>query len=147
MYRNTCNADDRYYSLVSKYHALFNEEEEIKEYPFNKMAEAVPLSLKTAVLGKIGYPCAEVWYKFIADDDIIHSNDSNRTYIIGTSGLLDTEGCLFDSNGLKVALIENGMVDNNFRIVCNLEYGKTYYLRVKAYCYHTGFYKVWVDYR
>lgn len=107
----------------------------------NSMKTATSIALNSWKNGTIGCSGDEVWYKFVANSAIAHSSGGSGQYTIYTQGSLDTMGYLYDSNGNLVASNDdcNGL---NFSITASLNYGTTYYLKVKAWSSNTGSYNV-----
>ena len=107
----------------------------------NSMKTAISIALNSWKNGTIGCSGDEVWYKFVANSATSHSGGGAGQYTIYTQGSLDTMGYLYDSNGNLVASNDdcNGL---NFSITANLNYGATYYLKVKAWSSNTGIYNV-----
>ena len=107
----------------------------------NSMKTAISIALNSWKNGTIGCSGDEVWYKFVANSATAHSGGGAGQYTIYTQGSLDTMGYLYDSNGNLVASNDdcNGL---NFSITANLNYGATYYLKVKAWSSNTGIYNV-----
>ena len=107
----------------------------------NSMRTAISIALNSWKNGTIGCSGDEVWYKFVANSATAHSGGGAGQYTIYTQGSLDTMGYLYDSNGNLVASNDdcNGL---NFSITATLNYGATYYLKVKAWSSNTGSYSV-----
>ena len=107
----------------------------------NSMKTAISIALNSWKNGTIGCSGDEVWYKFVANSATAHSGGGAGKYTIYTQGSLDTMGYLYDSNGNLVASNDdcNGL---NFSITATLNYGATYYLKVKAWSSNTGIYNV-----
>ena len=86
--------------------------------------------------GRICCPGAEQWFKFVA----------TRTgqYTICTTGDLDTVGTLYDCCGNQIIRVDDyapcGKI--NFRIICNLSAGNTYYIKVGVFGDDTGSYAI-----
>ena len=107
----------------------------------NSMNTAISIALNSWKNGTIGCSGDEAWYKFVANSATAHSGGGAGQYTIYTQGSLDTMGYLYDSNGNLIASNDdcNGL---NFSITANLNYGATYYLKVKAWSSNTGIYSV-----
>lgn len=88
------------------------------------METAATISDESYTSGYICCPGAEQWFKFVA----------TRTgrYTICTTGSLDTIGTLYDCCGNQITRVDDyapcGKI--NFRIICNLTDGNTYYVKV-----------------
>ena len=88
------------------------------------METAETISDESRTSGYICCPGAEQWFKFVA----------TRTgqYTICTTGKLDTIGTLYDCCGNQIDRVDDyapcGKI--NFRIICNLSEGNTYYVKV-----------------
>lgn len=88
------------------------------------METAATISDESYTSGYICCPGAEQWFKFVA----------TRTgqYTICTTGNLDTIGTLYDCCGNQITTVDDyapcGKI--NFRIICNLTEGNTYYIKV-----------------
>ena len=115
----------------------------------NQMANAISLRFNEWKNGSIACPCDEVWYKFVANASAAHLNGAKGQYTIYTKSSMDTWGELYDSNGV---LLNNARNDDdagdyyNFSITEYLEYGTTYYVRVKGYSSKTGNYSIGIEY-
>ncbi|MBQ8407892.1 MAG: hypothetical protein IJY39_03420, partial [Clostridia bacterium] len=109
----------------------------------NSMKTAISIALNSWKNGTIGCYGDEVWYKFVANSTTAHSGGGAGQYTIYTQGSLDTMGYLYDSNGNLVASNDdcNAL---NFSITANLNYGATYYLKVKAWNSNTGSYNLMI---
>ena len=107
----------------------------------NSMKTAIAIALNSWKNGTIGCSGDEVWYKFVANSATAHFGGGAGQYTIYTRGSLDTMGYLYDSNGNLVASNDDSN-DLNFSITANLNYGATYYLKVKAWSSNTGCYNV-----
>ena len=99
----------------------------------NTMATAIPLTLNNWKSGYISCVGSFVWYKFTTNDASYHPNGNNSNYTITSSGYLDTYVTLYDSNGNVLASDDDSGDDLNFRLSRNLEYDRTYYLKLGAY--------------
>ena len=106
----------------------------------NTMQTAHYLPLSSWVNGCICCPGAEIWYRFTAGI----SNASE--YIIYSSGSLDVVAYLYDSNGNYITQGDDEAGFPNFRITRQLTYGRTYYVKVKAYGNNTGNYNIRINY-
>ncbi len=112
----------------------------------NDMASAINLPFINWQRGRISCPGADIWYKFTANISDAHPNGSPGWYIVHTQGSLDTIGYLYDSYGNQIAFNDDNGSDMSFRIWTQLNYGETYFLRVKAYGNNTGDFDVRVSY-
>ena len=98
------------------------------------METAATISDESYTSGHICCPGAEQWFKFVA----------TRTgqYTICTTGNLDTVGTLYDCCGNQITRVDDyapcGKI--NFRIICNLTEGNTYYVKVGVFGDDTGSY-------
>jgi len=117
------------------------EEIDYSEISNNSMKDALDLTYNKWTLGRISNANDFVWYKFVADVEEAHNDECIGNYTFYTSGSLDTVGFLYDETGKQIAYNDdsNGY---NFAIAANLTFGKTYYLKVKAWSTRTGSYKV-----
>ena len=98
------------------------------------METAETISDESYTSGYICCPGAEQWFKFVA----------TRTgrYTICTTGSLDTIGTLYDCYGNQIVEVDDYALCGkiNFRIICNLTAGNTYYVKVRVYGDNTGIY-------
>jgi len=105
------------------------------------METAANISDESYTSGYICCPGAEQWFKFVA----------TRTgqYTICTTGNLDTVGTLYDCCGNQITRVDDyapcGKI--NFRIICNLTEGNTYYVKVGVFGDDTGSYTLRVTER
>ena len=105
------------------------------------METAATISDESYTSGYICCPGAEQWFKFVA----------TRTgqYTICTTGNLDTVGTLYDCCGNQITRVDDyapcGKI--NFRIICNLSEGNTYYVKVGVFGDDTGSYTLRVTER
>lgn len=105
------------------------------------METAATISDESYTSGYICCPGAEQWFKFVA----------TRTgqYTICTTGNLDTVGTLYDRGGNQITRVDDyapcGKI--NFRIICNLSEGNTYYVKVGVFGGNTGSYTLRVTER
>lgn len=105
------------------------------------METAATISDESYTSGYICCPGAEQWFKFVA----------TRTgqYTICTTGNLDTIGTLYDCCGNFLTEVDDyapcGKI--NFRIICNLSEGNTYYVKVGVFGDDTGSYTLRVTER
>ena len=105
------------------------------------METAATISDESYISGYICCPGAEQWFKFVA----------TRTgqYTICTTGNLDTIGTLYDCGGNQITRVDDyapcGKI--NFRIICNLTEGNTYYVKVGIFGDDTGNYTLRVTER
>ena len=102
--------------------------------PNISMESAATISDESYTSGCICCPGAEQWFKFVAT--------RNGQYTICTTGNLDTVGTLYDCYGNQIIEVDDyvpcGKI--NFRIICNLTEGNTYYVKVGAFGGNTGSY-------
>lgn len=88
------------------------------------METAATISDESYTSGYICCPGAEQWFKFVAT--------RIGRYTICTTGNLDTVGTLYDCCGNQITRVDDyapcGKI--NFRIICNLTEGNTYYIKV-----------------
>lgn len=103
--------------------------------PGNKnMENAKRISDESNTGGCICCPGSEQWFVFTAA--------RTGRYSILTTGSSDTVGTLYDCCGNQLAEVDDyapcGKI--NFRIVCNLTAGATYYVKVRLYGSNTGSY-------
>ncbi len=112
----------------------------------NDMASAINAPLVNWVDGCIGCPGGEVWYKFITVASEAHPNGGKGWYGIQTQGSLDTMGYLYDSYGNQIDYDDDGGNNLNFKITHQLEYGETYYVKVRAFGSNTGSFYFKVDF-
>lgn len=105
------------------------------------METAAAISDEGYTSGCICCPGAEQWFKFVAT--------RNGQYTICTTGSLDTIGTLYDCCGNLITEVDDyapcGKI--NFRIICNLTAGNTYYVKVRIYGNDTGNYTLEVTER
>ena len=106
----------------------------------NTMQTAYYLPISSWMNGCICCPGTEIWYRFTAGI----SNASE--YIIYSSGSLDVVAYLYDSNGNYITQGDDEAGFPNFRITRQLTYGRTYYVKVKAYGNNTGNYNIRINY-
>ncbi len=105
------------------------------------METAATIADESYTSGYICCPGAEQWFKFVA----------TRTgqYTICTTGNLDTIGTLYDCCGNQIDRVDDyapcGKI--NFRIICNLSEGNTYYVKVGVFGDDTGSYTLRVTER
>lgn len=112
----------------------------------NDMSSAISLSFFSWQTGYITCPGNEVWYKFTTNVTSPHPNGSLGWYAVQTQGSLDTIGTLYDSYGNQIGYNDDADNGLNFKISAQLAYGKTYYIRVKAYHNSIGSFSIKVDY-
>ena len=93
---------------------------------------AISLTLNTWEKGCICCPEGEVWYKFVAYDNVSHKTSDIVKHTITTTGSLNTRGTLYDSNGNFIVLDDSDGGGNNFKIYEKLTIGETYYVKVEA---------------
>ena len=106
----------------------------------NTMQTAYYLPLSSWMNGCICCPGTEIWYRFTAG-----MSNANE-YIIYSSGSLDVVAYLYDSNGNYITQGDDEAGFPNFRITRQLTYGRTYYVKVKAYGNNTGNYNIRINY-
>lgn len=98
------------------------------------MENAKRISDESNTVGCICCPGSEQWFVFTAA--------RTGRYSILTTGSSDTVGTLYDCCGNQLAEVDDyapcGKI--NFRIVCNLTAGATYYVKVRLYGSNTGSY-------
>lgn len=98
------------------------------------MENAKRISDESNTGGCICCPGSEQWFVFTAA--------RTGRYTILTTGSSDTVGTLYDCCGNQLAEVDDyapcGKI--NFRIVCNLTAGATYYVKVRLYGSNTGSY-------
>ena len=112
----------------------------------NDMSTAINVPFFSWQTGEICCPGNEVWYKFTTAAGEAHPNGSKGWYGIQTQGSLDTMGYLYDAYGNQIDDDDDGGNNLNFKITYQLEYGKTYYVKVRAYGSNTGSFSIKVDY-
>lgn len=112
----------------------------------NDMSSAINAPLVNWVDGCIGCPGGEVWYKFTTIASEAHPNGSKGWYGIQTQGSLDTMGYLYDAYGNQIDYDDSSGNNMNFKITHQLDYGETYYVKVKAYGNNTGSFYFKVDF-
>ena len=80
------------------------------------------------------------WYAFTAQESGLHIIKTEST----NGENLDTQGYLLDENGVQVAMNDDVSFPNNpnFFMACELEAGKTYYVRVNAFSNQVGAYRL-----
>ena len=124
-----CDVDDYYggYSSDNMYSAI--------DIPFFYWDEAY-----------IACPGDEIWYKFTTTVGEAHPNGSKGWYGIQTQGSLDTVGYLYDVYGNQIDYDDDDGNNLNFKITKQLDYGQTYYVKVRAYGDNTGSFSFKVDY-
>ena len=98
----------------------------------NTMETAREIQLEQFVSGQICCPGAEQWFKF--------TTAGSGIYTIYTTGSLDTEGTLYDCDGLKLEEADNYNGRINFRIVADLPTEELYYIKVTGAKQNTGSY-------
>lgn len=101
------------------------------------MATASCLTISQWHTGAISSPDAQKWYQFIVP--------KTDTYIVQTTGSLDTVGHLYNSGGSLIESNDDGGGDLNFRIEATLVGGLTYYIQVQAYGSNTGSFDLVVE--
>ncbi len=112
----------------------------------NDMASAINVPFFSWQSAYISCPGNEIWYKFTTTVGEVHPNGSRGWYGIQTQGSLDTVGYLYDAYGNQIDYDDDSGNDLNFKIVKQLEYGETYYVKVRAYGSNTGSFSFKVDY-
>lgn len=112
----------------------------------NEMASAITIPFINWQSGSINCSGNEVWYKFTANVNGVHPNGSPGWYTAHTQGSLDTVGYLYDSSGNQLAYNDDNGGDLNFNFWVQLNYGQTYYIRLRAYGSNIGSYQVRVSY-
>ena len=100
------------------------------------METAKQIITESLIIGCICCPETEEWFKFTAPQ--------TKKYTIYTTGTLDTIGTIYNSSGTTIAsnddYFDNGNL--NFRIICDLTAGKTYYIKVRLNKKATGKYTI-----
>ena len=112
----------------------------------NNMASAINVPFFSWQSGSISCPCDEVWYKFTTNAAEAHPKGGKGCYAIQTQGSLDTVGYLYDADGNRMDFDDDGGNNMNFMISHQLEYRKTYYVKVKGHGNDTGNFSFKVDY-
>lgn len=112
----------------------------------NNMATAINIPFFSWQSAYISCPGNEIWYKFTANVSEAHPNGARGWYGIQTQGSLDTVGYLYDSYGNQIDDNDDGGNNLNFKITHQLEYGETYYVKVRAFGSNTGSFSFKVDY-
>ena len=111
-------------------------------HPTNvSMETAATISDESYTSGYICCPGAEQWFKFVAT--------KTGQYTICTTGNLDTVGTLYDCCGNQITKVDDYAPcgEINFRIICNLTEGNTYYVKVGIFGDDTGNYTLCVTAR
>lgn len=99
------------------------------------METAKQINTESFIRGCICCPETEEWFKFTAPE--------TTTYTIYTIGTLDTIGAIYDASGTKITCNDDYVYGNlNFRIICDLTAGETYYVKVRLYKMATGKYTI-----
>lgn len=96
------------------------------------MEKAQEIKTESLIDGCICCPGTTQWFKFTAPE--------SRKYTILTVGSLDTMGTLYNAAGEEVAYNNDFAGKTNFRIIQDLIFGETYYIKVEAYNSETGNY-------
>ena len=98
------------------------------------METAKQIITESLIIGCICCPENEEWFKFTAPE--------TRTYSIYTIGTLDTVGAIYDSSGTVIDDNDDYFDEGNlnFRIICDLTAGETYYVKVRLNKKATGKY-------
>ena len=112
----------------------------------NDMSSAINVPFFSWQSGCISCPGNEIWYKFTTNVGEAHPNGSKGWYGIQTQGSLDTQGYLYDAYGNQIDYDDDGGNNLNFKITHQLEYGETYYVKVRAFDSNTGSFSFKVDY-
>ncbi len=112
----------------------------------NDMSSAINVPFFSWQSGCISCPGNEIWYKFTTNVGEAHPNGSRGWYGIQTQGSLDTVGYLYDAYGNQIDYDDDGDNNLNFKITHQLEYGETYYVKVRAFGSNTGSFSFKVDY-
>ena len=112
----------------------------------NDMSSAINVPFFSWRPASISCPGNEIWYKFTTNVGEAHPNGSKGWYAIQTQGSLDTVGYLYDAYGNQIGYNDDSVNNTNFKITKQLEYGKTYYFKVRAFGNNTGSFHVKVDY-
>ena len=100
------------------------------------MGTAKQIITESFIIGCICCPETEEWFKFIAP--------KTEKYTIYTTGTLDTIGTIYNSSGTTIASNDDYVYNGNlnFRIICNLTAGETYYIKVRLNKKATGKYTI-----
>ena len=98
------------------------------------MESAQEIQAERSVIGCICCPGAEQWFKFTVSEE--------GEYTIYTDSSLDTVGTLYDCCGNCITTVDDISGNLNFRIVCTLTTGATYYVRVRLANNDTGNYTI-----
>lgn len=98
--------------------------------------EAKSILLMSGQVGEICCYGDEEWYKFTPSE--------TKYYTIYSEGSLDTEGYLYDSNGVQLDSDDDDGYGLNFKIVFKLTKGQTYYIKVKAFGTNTGHFGIMI---
>ena len=112
----------------------------------NDMSSAINVPFFSWQSASISCPGNEIWYKFTTNVGEAHPNGSRGWYGIQTQGSLDTQGYLYDAYGNQMDYDDDGGNNLNFKITHQLEYGETYYVKVRAFGSNTGSFSFKVDY-
>ena len=132
--------------LTEDISALSIEAVSDNEYSSNSMTSAINIPFFSWQSSYICCPGNEIWYKFTTNVGEAHPNGSKGWYAIQTQGSLDTVGYLYDAYGNQIGYNDDSVNNTNFKITKQLEYGKTYYFKVRAFGNNTGSFHVKVDY-
>lgn len=100
------------------------------------METAKQINTESFIRGCICCPETEEWFKFTAPE--------TTTYTIYTMGTLDTIGAIYDASGTKITCNDDYVYGGNlnFRIICDLTAGETYYVKVRLDKKATGKYTI-----
>lgn len=115
-----------------------------EEYPFNKMVDAITLSLKTSVSGEIDCPCDEMWYKFIANGYRAHLQGEDGKYTIKYTAEKDMIVYLYDASCNLIEAWDSGKSISSDVV---LEQNETYYICLKISDNTCGSYQLYVDFK
>ena len=112
----------------------------------NTMATATTLPFNTWVNGTIECKNGEDWYKFTANRSDMYNDGASGICTITAQGDFDSIGYLYNADGEEISRNDDGGENNNFRITTSIEYGATYYVKVKSYWPGSGDYSLKLTY-
>ena len=111
---------------ISSYYTVKAEVAPVVEDDYgNDINTAFTINVETTINGIINYAGDLDYFKFTAP--------CSGTYIIESSGSMDTYGKLFNSSGTLLASNDDGGVGTNFKITYSLTKNSVYYVEVKHY--------------
>lgn len=122
------------------------EDDSDSDCSLSDRASAIRVSFFSWETGCICCPGEEAWFKFTTKVEEAHPNGSKGWYGIRTQGSLDTIGYLYDSQGNQIDYDDASGINNNFLILKQLEYNKTYYVKVITRGDSVGEFSFKVDY-